>query len=229
MWLLPAASRRSSTREGCDSPIRDITRAWTPNHISSFSGPRLCEAAANRADFDRYSVTVVNLMSAPGAGQDDAARAFACATRSCARRRARRRSRLHSGLGADRAARSSRRPDRHRIGISGRAVPRRRHGSIGDTDTAATRSRPARDRERRRPRLARSRRSRRASPRHGLVGHGRAGRAAQVPADVPGLRAGRHQQDRSAAACRLRSGHVSAQPRRRPSRRRAATSVGPYR
>ena len=32
-------------------------------------------AAANRDDFDRAGVTVVNLMSAPGRGQDDAARA----------------------------------------------------------------------------------------------------------------------------------------------------------
>ena len=32
-------------------------------------------ARANRDDFDRAEVTVVNLMSAPGAGQDDAARA----------------------------------------------------------------------------------------------------------------------------------------------------------
>ncbi len=32
-------------------------------------------AAANRADFDRRGVTVVNFMSAPGRGQDDAARA----------------------------------------------------------------------------------------------------------------------------------------------------------
>ena len=32
-------------------------------------------AAANRADFDRAGVKVINFMSAPGAGQDDAARA----------------------------------------------------------------------------------------------------------------------------------------------------------
>ena len=31
--------------------------------------PEAVRAAANRADFDRYSVTVVNLMSAPGAGK----------------------------------------------------------------------------------------------------------------------------------------------------------------
>ena len=37
-------------------------------------------ARANRADFDRAGVTVVNLMSAPGRGQDDAARARRCAT-----------------------------------------------------------------------------------------------------------------------------------------------------
>ena len=34
-------------------------------------------ARANRADFDRAGVAVVNLMSAPGAGQDVAARAGA--------------------------------------------------------------------------------------------------------------------------------------------------------
>ena len=47
-------------------------------------------ARANRDDFDRAGVTVVNLMSAPGRGQDDAARARA---RPSARRRARRRAR----------------------------------------------------------------------------------------------------------------------------------------
>ena len=40
-------------------------------------------ARANRADFDRHGVTVVNLMSAPGRRQDDAARA---AARRAARR-----------------------------------------------------------------------------------------------------------------------------------------------
>ena len=42
-------------------------------------------AAANRADFDRAGVTVVNLMSAPGRRQDDAARADARGgSRACA-------------------------------------------------------------------------------------------------------------------------------------------------
>ena len=40
---LPHDSLEGATREGCNSQLRDITRAWTPNHISSFSGPTLCE------------------------------------------------------------------------------------------------------------------------------------------------------------------------------------------
>ena len=53
------------------------------------------------------------------------------------------------------------------------------------------------------------------------LGHRGRGQAAQVPADVPRLRAGAGQQDRPAAAPRLRPRPVPLQPRRGPPGRRA--------
>ena len=114
-------------------------------------------ARANRADFDRHGVTVVNVMSAPGAGKTSAARARAGASprpRRPARRRAggrRRRARLD----ADRLAHLHVPGDaaQHRQRLRRRVPPRREHGALGPAVGAARRARPAHRRERRQPRL----------------------------------------------------------------------------
>ena len=163
-------------------------------------------AHANRADFDRARVAVVNLMSAPGAGQDDAARARARrARRACAP--ACSRATCRARMDADRLARAAR--------AGGPAQHRRRASAASATSTptwSARRSpdlplaehRPAGDRERRQPRLPGRVPGRRGRQGDGLLGHRGRGQAAQVPADVPRLRARRRQQDRPAAAPRLR-------------------------
>ena len=79
---------------------------------------------------------------------------------------------------------------------------------------AARRDRPARDRERRQPRLPGRVPRRRGRARDGRVGHRGRGQAAQVPADVPRVRARAGQQGRPAAA-----------PRHRPRRAARTTST----
>ena len=90
-------------------------------------------AAANRGDFDRANVTVVNLMSAPGRRQDDAARARARRPRRGrpARRRARGRRpgqlRRRPPLGPAHPRRAA----QHRQRLRRRVPPRREHGPLG--------------------------------------------------------------------------------------------------
>ena len=86
------------------------------------------------------------------------------------------------------------------------------------------RDRPARDRERRQPRLPGRVPRRRGRARDGRVGHRGRGQAAQVPAHVPHLRARAGQQDRPAAAPRRRPRALPAQPRRGASRTSSACS-----
>ena len=152
-----------------------------------------------------HGVRVVNLMSAPGAGKttllERVARASSAACASACWRATCRASLRRRPPGA--AARPGR-PDQHRSGLRRRVPPRRQHGALGAADAAAGRDRPAGDRERRQPRLPGRVPGRRGRPGDGLLGHRGRGQAAQVPADVPHLRAGAGQQDRPAAAPRLR-------------------------
>ena len=112
-------------------------------------------ARANREDFDRAGVTVVNLMSAPGAGKTALLERALADTGDVARRRARGRRR---GLARRRAARLAARPGRaaeHGRRLRRRVPPRRQHGSLGARLAPARGDRPADHRERRQPRLSR--------------------------------------------------------------------------
>ena len=138
-------------------------------------------------------------MSAPGAGKTTlleavARRAFPACASACSRATCR------ASLDADRLAALAHagRPAQHRLGLRRRMPPRRQHGPLGDPGAAARRDRPADRRERRQPRLPGRVPDRRGRPRDGLLGHRGRGQAAQVPADVPRLRAGGRQQDRPA-------------------------------
>ena len=86
---------------------------------------------------------------------------------------------------------------------------------------AARGDRPADRRERRQPRVSGRVSHRRGRARDGDRGHRGRGQAAEVPADVPGLRAGAGQQDRPAAAPRLRPRVAALQHRPGPPRRGA--------
>ena len=161
-------------------------------------------ARANRDDFDRAEVAVVNFMSAPGAGKTSLLEA--------ALPRPRRRPRgvlegdVQGSMDADRIAalHVPGRPAQHRVRVRRRVPPRREHGPLGDRRPAAGRPRPAGDRERRQPRLPGRVPGRRGRAGDDLLGHRGRGQAAQVPAHVPRLRAGGGEQDRPAAASRLR-------------------------
>ena len=144
---------------------------------------------ANRADFDRAGVAVVNLMSAPGAGKTT------LLERALAERRDVRvgvlEGDVQGSIDADRISGAPRpgRPAQHRRRLRRRMPPRRQHGPLGPTRAAARRPRPARHRERRQPRLPGRVPGRRGRQGDGLLGHRGRGQAAQVPADVPHLRA----------------------------------------
>ena len=162
-------------------------------------------AQANRADFDRAGVRVVNFMSAPGAGKTSLLEHVVrrhC--RACASgvlegdvqgsMDADRLAALHvpvTQLNTDPSFGGECHLDANMVRS---ALPR----------PAARRDRPARDRERRQPGLPGRVQGRRGRAHHGLGDHRGRGEAAQVPADVPRLRAGADQQDRPAAAPRLR-------------------------
>ena len=175
-------------------------------------------ARANRADFDRAGVTRRQLHERPRRRQDDAARAR---RRRPARRPRRRAGGRRPGVDGRRPPGQPARPGdpaEHRPGVRRRVPPGRQHGALGAADAAAGRDRPAGHRERRQPGLPGRVPGRRGRPGDGLVGHRGRGQAAQVPADVPHLRPRAGQQDRPAAAPRLRPRHVPVQPRPRASR-----------
>ena len=118
-----------------------------------------------------HGVTVVNLMSAPGRGQDDAARARCSPTGSTASASACSRATSQGSLDADRLARlhvpvTQINTDR---GLRRRVPPRRQHGALGAAVAAARRDRPAHDRERRQPRLPGRVPRRRGRARDGLA------------------------------------------------------------
>ena len=156
-------------------------------------------ARANRADFDRARRHGRQPDERARRRQDDAARARrgrprrACAS-ACSRATS------QGSLDADRLA-SLHVPVTQLntdAGLRRRVPPRRQHGPLGAPGAAARRDRPARDRERRQPRLPGRVPGRRGRARDGLLGHRGRGQAAQVPADVPHLRARDRQQDRPA-------------------------------
>ena len=170
-------------------------------------------ARANRDDFDRAGVKVVNFMSAPGAGKT--ALLERVVTELPDVRVGVLEGDVQGSMDADRLAVAARAgdPAQHRPELRRRMPPGREHGALGAPGAAARRHRPARDRERRQPRLPGRVQGRRGCPDHGLGGHRGGGEAAQVPAHVPRLRARAHQQDRPAAAPRLRPRQVPLQPR----------------
>ena len=110
-------------------------------------------ARANRDDFDRGGGDGREPDERPRRRQDVAARARRARPRRRARRRARGR---RAGQPRRRPAREPARAghaDQHRPGLRRRVPPGREHGALGDPVAAARRDRPARDRERRQPRL----------------------------------------------------------------------------
>ena len=128
-------------------------------------------ARANRDDFDRHGVTVLNVMSAPGAGKTTILeRMPARGPRRPARRRARGR---RAGLARRRPARAPARAGRaaqHRQRLRRRVPPRREHGALGAARDPARRDRPADRRERRQPRLPGGVPDRRGRADHGRLG-----------------------------------------------------------
>ena len=156
-------------------------------------------AHANRADFDREGVAVVNLMSAPGAGQDDAAgagRSPSVARRASGCSRATSRARSTPIASRRFTSRSSSSTPTAASAASATSTPTWSASAIPDLEPSG--DRPARDRERRQPGLPGRVPGRRGREGDGLLGHRGRGQAAQVPADVPHLRRGRRQQDRPA-------------------------------
>ena len=148
-------------------------------------------ARANREDFDRHGVTVVNLMSAPGAGKTTLlervlhdlprARGRAGGRRAGQSYDADRLASLHvpvTQLNTDPGFGGECHLDANMVRTALPALP------LADIDLLV-------DRERRQPRLPGRVPGRRGRAGHGLLGHRGRGQAAQVPADVPHLRAGR--------------------------------------
>ena len=179
-------------------------------------------ARANRDDFDRAGVQVVNLMSAPGAGKTSLLEAV-----------------FAMGLGdvqagvlegdvqgsydADRLAHfhvpvTQLNTD---TGFGGECHLDANMVRSALPSVAARRHRPAGGRERRQPRLPGRVPDRRGRAGDALLGHRGRGQAAEVPADVPHLRARGHQQDRPAAAPGLRRRPAAGEPRHGASGRRA--------
>ena len=178
-------------------------------------------ASANRADFDRAGVKVVNFMSAPGAGKTTLLERVAHGSTGGARRRARGRRGGLDGRRPPRVPAHAGHAAQHRLGLRRRVPSRREHGPLGDPVAAAGRDRPAGGRERRQPRVPGRVPDRRGRARDGQRGHRGRGQAAQVPADVPRLRARDRQQDRPAAAPRLRPRQAALQHRSGAPGRRA--------
>ncbi len=183
-------------------------------------------AQANRADFDRAGVSVVNLMSAPGRRQDHPAGGGAAGTRRRASACSRATCRAASTPTGSRPC-TCRSPSSTPTPASAASATSTRTWSARRCRPAARRDRPAGDRERRQPRLPGRVPGRRGRPGDGLLGHRGRGQAAQVPADVPHLRAGGGQQDRPARAPRLRPRQASSTTSTRsiPGSRRCSVSA----
>ena len=154
-------------------------------------------ARANRDDFDRHEVTVLNLMSAPGAGKTTLLER-AIGEPLPGIRAGVLEGDVQGSIDADRLATLHVPVTQLNTGngfggechLDANMVRSALH------EMPLARPRPARDRERRQFGLPGRVPSRRGRARDGLLGHRGRGQAAQVPADVPGLRAGRGQQDR---------------------------------
>ena len=186
-------------------------------------------ARANRDDFDRDGRHRREPHERAGRRQDDAARARPGAGRRPSVRVGVLEGDVQGSLDADRLAHlhvpvtqlntgtgfgGECHLDANMVRSALPALPLRRH-------------RPADHRERRQPRLPGGVPGRRGRPDHGLVGHRGRGQAAQVPADVPRVRARDRQQDRPAAAPGLRHGasflhNLDAGASRRRARCRSA-------
>ena len=89
----------------------------------------------------------------PRRGEDDAARADAARARRRARGGARGRRAVHPRRRPDRASPRAGHPDQHGPRLRRRVPPRREHGAVCAALSSARAARPARDRERREPRL----------------------------------------------------------------------------
>ena len=173
---------------------------------------------------------MVNLMSAPGAGKTTLLErvlvdGLARSARGGAGGRRPGVVRCGAPLGAARPGH----PAEHRPGFRRRVPPGRQHGPLGAARAAARGDRPAGDRERRQPRLPRGVPRRRGRPRDGLLGHRGRGQAAEVPADVPRVRAGGDQQDRPPPPPRLLARALPREPRAGQPRRRAHAPERPHR
>ena len=171
-------------------------------------------ARANRADFDRARSHGRQPDGQPRRRQDDGLEQVVASLAGRARRRARGRREGHASTPTASPQARPGHADQHRPELRRRMPPRRQHGALGDPLAAARRDRPADHRERRQPRLPGRVPRRRARPRDGHVGHRGRGQAAQVPADVPRLRARAREQDRPPAAPRHRPRAVPLPPRR---------------
>ena len=172
-------------------------------------------ADANRHDFAHAGVRVGQPHVVAGRGQD----------RPCSSDRSRRSAdRVRVGIlegdiatsldadGSTASARRSRSSTRAPASAAS-AISTRRWCASGLRRLPLDRTRPARDRERRQPRVPGGVRRRRRRAGDGVLGDRGRGEAAQVPGDVPRGRRGRRQQDRPAPAPRLRPRPVPRQPR----------------
>ena len=181
-------------------------------------------AAANRADFDRAGVKVVNFMSAPGAGKTTllervvadlpGVRVGVLEGDVQGSMDADRLASLHvpvTQLNTDPGFGGECHLDANMVRSAIPALP------LDEIDLLI-------DRERRQPRLPGRVPDRRGRARDGQLGHRGRGQAAEVPADVPHLRARARQQDRPAPAPRLRPRPAPLQHRPGPSRRGADRS-----
>ena len=158
-------------------------------------------ARANRDDFDRAGVTRRESDGRAGGRQDGAARTRAARPRRRAAGRARGRRPGHARCRPARLPARARDADADRGGGSAAsAISTQTWSAPRSPSIPLGRDRPAGDRERRQPRLPGRVPGRRGRAGDGRLGHRGRGQAAQVPADVPRLRARRAEQDRPAAA-----------------------------
>ncbi len=216
--------RGGRTRRATPSRTRRAQRRRDASHQGQGHGGRARRQHDDRARPTAPTSTatasrVVNLMSAPGAGKTTLLEAALPGPRAQGRGARGRRAGQHRRGPAGRAAHPGD-PAQHRQRLRRRLPPRREHGPHRAARPAARRDRPAGGGERRQPRLPGRVPDRRGREGDGLLGHRGRGQAAQVPADVPHLRAGRGQQGRPARAPRLRPRQVPLQRRRgQPGRR----------